>query len=179
MSLLNSLVDKLKKEVVDKVVDAVKEDAAEAKPEAEPKPAVQPTTTAIPGHTGFVVGGGSLPAYDGPDPDWYDEIPAEECQYNFGGTYLEYFTKLFREEFPGRKVLLTEIDPGRRYKYTFGLPGSAELIVELMTEKSEANSLRKECRKNGTPYVRFYFDHWGWWNTREYVVKRVKEALGL
>ena len=31
--------------------------------------------------------------------------------------------------------------------------------------------------EKGLPYLRFYFDHEGWWNTRAYVTKRVAEAL--
>ncbi len=188
MSFLNGLVDKFKKEVVDKVVDAIKEEnaaaakpaeAPEAKPAEEPKPAVKPTTTVIPGHTGFVIGGGSVPQPAGPDRDWYQQIPEEECQYNFDGTYLNYFARIFREEFPGYIAAFETIDPGRRFKYTFKKDGADKLVVELMTEKSEANKLRSDCRKAGMPYVRFYFDHKGWWNTREYVVSRVSEALGL
>ncbi len=180
MSKLDDLLNKFKKEVIDKVADAVKEESANAaKPAEEPKPAVKPTTTVIPGHTGFVIGGGSVPQPAGPDRDWYQQIPEEECQYNFDGTYLNYFAKIFREEFPGYIAAFETIDPGRRFKYTLKKDGADKLVVELMTEKSEANKLRSDCRKAGMPYVRFYFDHKGWWNTREYVVSRVSEALGL
>ena len=48
-----------------------------------------------------------------------------------------------------------------------------------MSENSEANKLRSACRAQGLPYVRFYYDHDGWWNTRSYVVSRTRAALGL
>ena len=48
-----------------------------------------------------------------------------------------------------------------------------------MSENSEANKLRASCRAQGLPYVRFYYDHDGWWNTRSYVAGRTRAALGL
>ena len=55
--------------------------------------------------------------------------------------------------------------------------GAPRLVVELMTEKSEANKFRRDTQRRGIPYVRFYFDHSGWWNTRSYVNERVSGAL--
>lgn len=178
MSILSGLMNKFKKEVVDKVAEAVKNGIDENKP-ASPAQEEFPTGTVIPGGVpnGFVIGGGSAPAPAAHESSWYDAVPAEECQYNFNGTYLDYFSKVFREEFPGYETSLETIDPSRRYKYTFSRGGAAVLVVELMTERSEANSLRRECLKNGMPYVRFYFDHEGWWNTRGYVKERVAQKL--
>lgn len=181
MSILSGLVNKIKKEVVDKVADAITNEALGKKPEE--KPEEHPVGYVIPGGVpnGYVVGGGgnTPPADNGYEPDWYETVPAEECQYNYNGPYLDYFAKVFREEFPGYEIRRETIEEWRRYKFVFGKAGADALVVELMTEKSEANSLRKQCRQNGMPYVRFYFDHEGWWNTRKYVTERVKNALGV
>lgn len=188
MSLLSGILNKVKKEVIDKVADelvvkpaaqaAAEAGAAAAQEAAKPKP--KPVEV-IPGGvpSGFVIGGGSstppAPAFDS---SWYEEVPAEECQYNYSGTYLEYFSKVFREDFPRYDTALETIEAGRRYKYTFRFGGEVKLIVELMTEKSCANAFRRECLRNGIPYLRFYFDHEGWWNTRAYIDERVGEVLG-
>ena len=119
------------------------------------------------------------PAAGTADATEYDGIPAEECQYNSGLSYLDYFSKIFREDFPQCSVSLETVEDCRRYKYTFTEGADVKLIVELMTENSEANRLRRTCEKNGTPYLRFYFDHEGWWNTRKYVNERVSAALGI
>ena len=37
-------------------------------------------------------------------PEISDEKPAEENQYNFKGTYIQYFDKVFREEFPEYEI---------------------------------------------------------------------------
>ena len=113
------------------------------------------------------------------DATEFDGVPAEECQYNSGLSYLDYFSKIFREDFPQCSVSLETVEDCRRYKYTFTEGADVKLIVELMTENSEANRLRKTCERNGTPYLRFYFDHEGWWNTRRYVNARVSAALGI
>ncbi|MBO4562285.1 MAG: hypothetical protein J5772_01595 [Clostridia bacterium] len=177
MSILK-ILDKIKKEVGDLVEEVAKQ---AVKPEEKPEPAVKPNTTAIPGHTGFVVGGGGnapSASYE-EEASWYETVPEEECQYNYDGPYLDYFKKIFAEEFPEYKAPMKTINEWRRYQFTFLKDASEKLVVELMTEKSAANSLRRECLKAGIPYVRFYFDHEGWWNTRAYVVKRIKEALGV
>ena len=179
MSILSGLVNKLKKEVIDKVADAITHEVLDNKPEE--KPEEKPVGYVIPGGVpnGFVIGGGgSKPAAASEyEDDWYDTVPAEECQYNSGLHYLEYFSKLFREEFPEYVVSLETVEPERRYKYSFMQKARCALVVELMTEKSEANKLRRETLRAGIPYLRFYFDHSGWWNTRKYVVGRVKDAL--
>ena len=120
------------------------------------------------------------PADDAPSGfSWGENMPAEENQYNFGGTYLEYFEKIFREELPGFAFEKKTVGYyGRNTAYTFRNGGARPaLVVELMTEKSASNMTRTECRREGVPYVRFYYDHRGWWNTREYVVRRIKDAL--
>ena len=189
MSLLD-LLNKVKKDVIDKVADelvgkpaeAAAQEAAEAVAEAiGAEPAKPKPIEVIPGgiQNGYVVPSGNpAPAAPAFDSSWYDEVPAEECQYNYSGPYLEYFSKVFREDFPRYDVTLETIDESRRYKYTFRFGGEVKLIVELMTEKSCANAFRRECQRNGIPYLRFYFDHEGWWNTRAYVDERVGEVLG-
>ena len=178
MSILSGLMDKFKKEIVDKVADAiqnVKEDVTDSAPPSDEFP----VGTVIPGGVpnGYVVGSGSAQPAEECDSDWYDHVPVEECQYNFSGTYLEYFKKVFSEDFPQYELKFDTITEWRRYAFTFLKDGNKALIVELMTEHCSANSLRKSCSQKGIPYLRFYFDHEGWWNTRAYVDKRVSEAL--
>ena len=36
----------------------------------------------------------------------------------------------------------------------------------------------QECAAAAIPYLRFYHNHDGWWNTRAYVTQRVRGALG-
>ena len=108
---------------------------------------------------------------------WSYTIPAEENQYNFNGTYLQYFDTLFREEFPGYAI---RQEPGRDARsplFVFFRDGRKCLVVELKSERSSAQAIRRQCEAEGTPYLRFYYDHDGWWNTRSYVRDRVKNAL--
>lgn len=109
---------------------------------------------------------------------WGDEMPAEENQYSFSGTYDQYFQSILRAEFPAYTILAEPNDPYRRgMKYTFKNGAQTALVVEVMTDRSVAKKLRNECEARGIPYVRFYHNHPGWWNTRSYVVKRVRAAL--
>lgn len=109
---------------------------------------------------------------------WGEKMPAEENQYNYNGSFDEYFEGLFRSEFPELRYEKDEISPNRRIVYTFYSGDSKALVVELMSEKSSARKLRNDCKKEGVPYLRFYFDHEGWWNTRSYVVGRMRDAIG-
>ncbi|MBR6460134.1 MAG: hypothetical protein IKS49_08320, partial [Actinomycetaceae bacterium] len=56
--------------------------------------------------------------------------------------------------------------------------GAKALVVELMSERSSAKMLRWRCENEGVPYLRFYYDHWGWWNEKSYVIERTAKALG-
>ncbi len=47
-----------------------------------------------------------------------------------------------------------------------------------MSETSSAQRVRKACAAENVPYLRFYIDHDGWWNTRSYVTGRIRAALG-
>ena len=106
-------------------------------------------------------------------------IPAEENQYNYNGSYEQYFEHVFAEDFPAYRFEKTYIDDYGKHRviYTFLSGESKTLVVELMPEKCEAVKFRNDCIKAGIPYRRFYYDHEGWWNTRAYVVKRMREAL--
>ena len=117
----------------------------------------------------------SAPVSDDP----WETVPAEENQYNYQGTYEQYFEHIFAEDFPAWRYEKSYLDNVGKHSviYTFfGGPGKA-LVVELMTESSEAVKFRNDCRKAGTPYLRFYYDHEGWWNTRSYVVGRLRSVL--
>ncbi len=109
---------------------------------------------------------------------WGDEMPAEENQYSYSGNYIQYFEMIFREDFPEYAVSRRSAEKRTADIFTFTKDSNCALICELMPESSEAKKLREDCRKQGIPYVRFYYDHDGWWNTRSYVVRRIKEALG-
>ncbi len=110
---------------------------------------------------------------------WGDEMPAEENQYNFGGGFSDYFESVFRSELPEFSFEKSTIGDGkRRYIYTFSDGVSKKLVVELMPETSSARKLRDDCRKQGVPYLRFYYNHAGWWNTRKYVAERLHKAVG-
>ena len=109
---------------------------------------------------------------------WGDVMPPEENQYSFNGSYVEYFDKVFREEFPSYRIEHAPAPKGRRATiFTFYNAQGKVLVVELMSENSVARMLRQECAAENIPYLRFYYDHQGWWNTRSYVVRRTLAAL--
>jgi hypothetical protein len=106
--------------------------------------------------------------------------PAEENQFDYKGKYTEYFEKVYREEFPEYDIQIDkETDNWNKVSViTFYSGENKALVVELLSETSKRKKLRSECADNGIPYLRFYYDHRGWWNTRSYVVDRTKKALG-
>jgi hypothetical protein len=108
---------------------------------------------------------------------WGDEMPAEPNQFNFNGNYVQYFESILREEFAGYAVHTDASEMRRRTVFTLTGAAGKALVVEVMTENSEAQKIRRACEKEGVPYVRFYFDHDGWWNTRSYVTRRIRAAL--
>ena len=169
MSLLSSIINKVKNEVAGKVAEAVVGEILGDKPQTGSQ-----STAYAPS-----VEHKSAPSELDEGCGYYDRIPAEECQYNYNGNYVDYFRMIFREDFAGYEAKYSELDIGRRSYFTLERNGRIELVVELMTEKSEANKLRNDCKETGTPYLRFYFDHFGWWNTRTYVRERVRGALGI
>ena len=106
---------------------------------------------------------------------WGPVMPAEPNQFNYPGTWKEYFLEVFADYVPHYEIVCSDTPRGAVFNFMDG--GRKALLVEVMDEKSEANSIRRKCREEGTPYVRFYYNHEGWWNTREYVYVRVREAL--
>ncbi|MBQ3668675.1 MAG: hypothetical protein II920_05565 [Clostridia bacterium] len=139
----------------------------------------------------------------GRELSWGPDMPFEENQYSYNGKYYEYFRHVFREEFGmydiqeqgrfnncfrgmaprpvGRFAPPTPVRQGEQIAtvYTFNRGPRTVLIVEVLSEKSQTNRLRDECKRRNVPYLRFYHNHKNWWNTRSYVVDRVKQALGL
>ena len=112
---------------------------------------------------------------------WGDIMPAEENQYSFSGNYIQYFEKIFSEEFPSYQITH---EPAPKWQkpgeiFTFMNAGRRVLVVELMSEKCSAKKLKYQCRNEGVPYLRFYYDHHGWWNARSYVAGRVRSALSV
>ena len=109
---------------------------------------------------------------------WGPEMPEEENQFNYDGTYLEYFTEIFKTEFADYTL---EIETSEARKpvtvFTFWDGFKKALVVELMPQSSAAQKQRKVCAAEGTPYLRYYYDHDGWWNTRSYVIRRTRAAL--
>ena len=109
---------------------------------------------------------------------WGPVMPAEENQYNFNGPYTAYFEKIFHEEF--QDLTFERKDPKGQHAiiYTFfGAAGKAR-VIELLSSSSEAKKVRENCHREGTPYLRFYIDYEGWWNTKAYVIDRMQKALG-
>ena len=108
---------------------------------------------------------------------WGDRMPQEENQYNYPGNYVQYFAHIFQEDFPGYEAMNQPDPKGKATVFTLYNSGRKALVVELKSENSESNRLRRACQMEGTPYLRFYYDHDGCWNTREYVVTRVRSVL--
>lgn len=109
---------------------------------------------------------------------YWDKVPAEPNQYNSGLDYREYFELIFRESFPEYDLSFEEAKNRPSTIVTFTNAGAKALVVELMSEKTSAKMLRWRCENEGVPYLRFYYDHWGWWNEKSYVIERVSKALG-
>ena len=108
---------------------------------------------------------------------WGENMPDEENQFNYKGPFTSYFENIFSTEFAGYRIEKDDTH-NRRIVYTFYDGAQKALVVELKSQSNAAYKLRKECLDAGIPYLRFYYDHDGWWNTRSYVVTRVRQALG-
>ena len=108
---------------------------------------------------------------------WGPLMPAEENQYNFNGTYVEYFDKVFREEFPEYEIEYHKERNWRSETFTFRKDGATALVVELLPKSSNAKLIRERCRRERIPYLRYYYNVEGWWNVRAYVVERTRAAL--
>ena len=160
-------LDKLVKTVTDvakEVAEDVKEAAKEVKasvPESDPSAAQAPARQ---------------PAAYG--NSWGEFMPDEENQYNYPGTYLEYFDHIFRDDFPEYETVREPGRSSRSYVYTLRSGGLDLIKIELLHDSSSAYKLRRDCAAIGLPYLRFYYDHDGWWNTRTYVRERVRNTIG-
>lgn len=109
---------------------------------------------------------------------WGKRMPNEPNQFNYPGSYIEYFEDIFRREFSDLRVTRAQNSLSSRVTaYTFFAAEQTALVVELCSQRSDVMKLRRECERNGTPYLRFYYDHEGWWNARSYVVARMNKAL--
>ena len=167
MSLLSKLLSG-KKPTLDEVVDLFKE---KEKPAAKP---VQPTYSNRP-----------EPVYHEPEGEetpigrsWGERMPKEPNQYNYPGTYRQYFEDIFNREFAAYRVVRSENPKsGKASSYTFLTAERPVLVVELLSRSCDVCQIRSSCRKSGTPYLRFYYDYDGWWNARSYVVRRINEAI--
>ena len=116
---------------------------------------------------------------DGPSGfSWGPKMPAEPNQYNYKGTWREYFREIFTTEF-SQYTLDVQEKNGRYMKFTFLKDGATALVVEILSASSEHKKVRSDCRAKGIPYLRYYFNYDGWWNTREYVITRTRNALGI
>ena len=160
MGLFNKLLDGLgvDSEAAKKVVDSLIDSAKEQNRQREERAAYAE----------------SIPASG---DSWGEEMPSEENQYNYNGTYIQYFENIFRTDFPELTFEKQELPGTRRSVYTFYSGASKALILELMNEASSAGKIRYDAGRENIPYVRFYYDHEGWWNTRSYVTRRIREAL--
>ena len=110
---------------------------------------------------------------------WGEEMPAEENQYNFNGTYKQYFDSIFLTEFRDYQIMCNSAQYTGMPVYSFVKNGRTALVVELMKSSSCARKLRNDCAKSGIPYLRYYIDYDGWWNTKKYVITRTRNALAF
>ena len=90
---------------------------------------------------------------------------------------MEYFENIFRTELPMYAMDRTIPSNSKRVVYEFYSGTTTALVIELMSERCSVQRTRSACERNHVPYLRFYYDHDGWWNTRAYVVKRIRDAL--
>lgn len=110
---------------------------------------------------------------------WGEQMPQEENQYNSGKPYDQYFYDIFVEAFPTYRITSEKVRKGSATVITFYNGEIKELVVELLSENSSAMMIRHNCKKEGVPYLRFYYNHSGWWNTKKYVLNRARNALGM
>ncbi|MBR5347978.1 MAG: hypothetical protein IK125_01945 [Lachnospiraceae bacterium] len=115
---------------------------------------------------------------DGPSGfSWGPKMPAEENQYNFSGTFEQYFDSIFLKEYPQYRVEKEKV--GMTLVYTFYNGDCKALVVEILSRTSGAQKRRNDCRKNGVAYLRYYHNYHGWWNVKQYVIQRTNKALGI
>ena len=121
------------------------------------------------------------PVYSaGPSGDsWGPSMPAEENLFNSGLGYQDYFTNIFNSSFSSYQID-KEIPYNRNaIVFTFSQAGAKKLVVEVISDRTSPHKIKKDCRAQGIPYLRYYYDHYGWWNTKSYVIRRTSKALGI
>ncbi|MCQ2416931.1 MAG: hypothetical protein MJ071_03855 [Oscillospiraceae bacterium] len=106
---------------------------------------------------------------------WGPTMPEEENQYSYHGSYEQYFEDIFQSSFS--QYSLTKENIQNRTVYTFMKDANKCLVIELVSRKSNPQKIRCDCAKLHIPYLRFYYDYHGWWNTRSYVINRTNNAL--
>ena len=112
-----------------------------------------------------------------PGQSWGPTMPAEENQYNFPGTPVQYFEKILAEDFPACRLEKEEPADSKATVFTLWQGEQRAAVIELLNKNSVRNKLRRDCREAGIPYTRFYYDAPGWWNTRVYVKERITKAM--
>ncbi|MBQ2111018.1 MAG: hypothetical protein IIT70_02885 [Clostridia bacterium] len=160
--------------IIKNIVNAVEQQANELKPEKPEKP----SSVTIGGMT---IGGGHVDnvVCDAPESgfSWGSNMPAEENQFNYKGTYKQYFENVFKEAFPEYGIVRTDLENRDASTFAFFRGETKVLVVEVMSDRSSAQRIRRECRANGIRYLRYYHNHHGWWNTKAYVIERTGNAL--
>lgn len=117
--------------------------------------------------------------YEPSGDSWGPRMPAEENQFTYPGNHLSYFEHVYQEAFPEYLILARRLPNHTSSTITFSLNGRRILVVELVTDHSSLKKIRNAAAQEGIAYLRFYYDHPNWWNTRSYVVRRTSAALGL
>ena len=123
---------------------------------------------------------------------WGEDMPSEPNQYNYGGTWQEYFSDVLKSGFPQYSIMKNELYGISSAAYRLGrdsLSGTPELLVLVLGENlsndrisgalANAGIELDEYKRKGIPVARFYHAHPGWWNTRAYVTEAVGKKLGL
>ena len=175
MGLLDKLIREAGKQVGDRIADAAGKSIKDSLEKAgfPVNEAANRASTTSSGAAAQTAGSSSESGFS-----WGEEMPAEENQYNFNGTYVEYFDGIFKSEFPQYRIECESLRKGKITVFTFFSGDAKALVVELLSENSQAENTRFNCSREKIPYTRFYYNHHGWWNTRSYVIKRTKDALG-
>ena len=174
MSLLSKLLSGKKPSLSD-VVDLLQGKDAQPEKPSHPASAAAQNTWSAP-----AANSRPNPVPEGPSGvSWGERMPNEPNQYNYYGTFWEYFEDIFHHEFSEYSVTRKENPRALSvYTYYFSKGDGTLLVVELLAKRNEVCKVRNDCRKQGIPYLRFYYDVDGWWNTRSYVIDRIHKLLG-
>lgn len=171
MSLLSKLLGG-KKPTLSDVVDFLQ--SKDQKP-AQPAQPAQPTSRPEPVYNAYQEQGEETPI----GRSWGERMPNEPNQFNYPGSYLQYFEDIFNREFAAYRVVRSENPRSSKTTvYSFYDGARPALVVEIMSQGADLHQLRRDCERNRIPYLRFYYNHDGWWNARSYVVNRIRNALG-